>query len=659
MSITLKDGTVLPDIPTEYVNLKDVGLPDIATLKYHMVVETNDGYALVATDFPFATADLGVYYTMMPVASESLMVGMFSATCVVWMHSATGWTEYKTSSAPLFGNDSIVMMQRTKQSEEGDVWIAIVNGALAATCCLVWSDYTIANAEYADEDTGDVHLWADEPYHRSDVPHTFTLSDGTELPALPDGCFDGTPYGFIMYLNDTAFGLYVVEKPLTIIPGDVLGDPDEWLLMPIGLVRCYMWYEDLEDWMLVIEDKIVDSVPSSLDGYTLRWSNHDIMNVRSVNDDGSFVIGSKIAHKSDVNYRVTSGYMRSILNEIRRLTGSTKRMKPAVIEDTLRRMFFCAITCVADPGVTITATYGDKTYTGMTDETGHITFGVYNEGDYTITASFYDALVGDPVIVSIVAGYNTCEIPTLFASPVIVPWSTGTDAQIAAMVKALDAGHITVADTGWSVGDERVVTLSAMPITGDIKESHAEQTATLVIMDKQHYTLTEPTPCGDTLNHFVVGLKDGLNEMGIMNSIGAAGGWKGSDRREWCNSTFRAALPEAIRGAFKQFKVTACEDSSPVLMATTDDYFALFAEKEVTGGYTYSANVEANELTQIEWYKTTANRAKLAGGALHGWWLRSRATSPNSTRFCHINTSGKSSYANPLSEGGIAPFGCI
>ena len=63
----------------------------------------------------------------------------------------------------------------------------------------------------------------------------------------------------------------------------------------------------------------------------------------------------------------------------------------------------------------------------------------------------------------------------------IVPWATGTDAQIAKMIAALDSGKITVADTGWQIGDEREVSLAAMEATG-VDESHEAQTVTFVLM---------------------------------------------------------------------------------------------------------------------------------------------------------------------------------
>ena len=70
----------------------------------------------------------------------------------------------------------------------------------------------------------------------------------------------------------------------------------------------------------------------------------------------------------------------------------------------------------------------------------------------------------------------------------IVSWTTGTDAQIAAMVAALDTGKITIEQTGWQIGEERIVHLSAMEAIS-VGESHAAQDVSFVLMDSQHYDL--------------------------------------------------------------------------------------------------------------------------------------------------------------------------
>jgi hypothetical protein len=170
----------------------------------------------------------------------------------------------------------------------------------------------------------------------------------------------------------------------------------------------------------------------------------------------------------------------------------------------------------------------------------------------------------------------------------IVPWATGTDKEIAAMIAALDDGRITIEDTGWQIGDERTVSLAAMEATG-VGETHAAQEVTLVIMDSQHYDLV-----GGGKDHFVVGLKNCLNEMGYMNSTDtSAGSWEASARRAWCNNVFKNAIPATLRNCFKQFNVITCTEWDGTTNTTSNDYFALFAEKEVFGERTFSNEMPA------------------------------------------------------------------
>lgn len=257
---------------------------------------------------------------------------------------------------------------------------------------------------------------------------------------------------------------------------------------------------------------------------------------------------------------------------------------------------------------------------------------------------------GTDVVVSVESASN---------APEIVSWADGTDEQIAAMVAALDAGTISIEDTGWAVGDERKVTLAAMPATG-VGESHVEQTVTMVLMDSQHYTLTEATAGGDTKDHFVVGLKNSLSELGKMNSTSTnSGSWSGCARRAWCNSVFRDAIPETLRGCFKQFKVPTATTYNGSSVTETDDYFALFAEKEIFGTRTRSNEAEANALSQIKWYETADNRKKKAlEGRNYMWWERS-PRSTDTIDFCYVSDSGNAWSDGAGAFEGISPFGCI
>lgn len=243
-----------------------------------------------------------------------------------------------------------------------------------------------------------------------------------------------------------------------------------------------------------------------------------------------------------------------------------------------------------------------------------------------------------------------------------VAWATGTDAEIAAMVEAADAGLIDLTDY-WAVGQERSVSLSAMSATG-VGESHAAQTATLVLMDKTctGFTLATATSGGKTKPSFIVGLKNSLAETGYMNSSSTnTNGWSGSKRRTWCNDVFRPAIPSALRGIFKQFKWKQGKGSGNTsgLLETTD-YFGLAPEKAVFGSQSYSFSDEAALYSQWAWYQTSANRIKKLGdsGSADYWWECS-PYSGNSGYFCSVNSDGNASRNIANSAHGLAPFGCI
>lgn len=254
---------------------------------------------------------------------------------------------------------------------------------------------------------------------------------------------------------------------------------------------------------------------------------------------------------------------------------------------------------------------------------------------------------GKVIVVNAQGQYQLADISSVL--PVeIVPWATGTDAQIAAMIAALDDGRITIQDTGWQIGDERTVSLAAMEATG-VGESHEAQEVTLVLMDSQHYDLV-----GGGKDHFVVGLKNCLNEKGYMNSTDtAAGSWESSARRTWCNNVFKNAIPATLRNCFKQFEVITCTEWDGTTNTTSNDYFALFAEKEVFGERTHSNEIEAAALTQVAYYATEADRIKTVNGEADYWWERPPIVGPQGEGlgFCLV---GGASGAR-----GLAPFGCI
>ena len=194
----------------------------------------------------------------------------------------------------------------------------------------------------------------------------------------------------------------------------------------------------------------------------------------------------------------------------------------------------------------------------------------------------------------------------------IVTWADGTDDEIAAMLDAHYAGIINIHDY-WHVGDERVVHLSAMDAYANLNnESHVAQDVTMVLMNEGGKTLVASIN-GVNECAFIVGQKEvlsdhifednGLNirRYGYMNDPSSDDtlprGWYNCERRIWCNTTYRDALPLSLKRIFKQhINVSDYNGKSTQIQKDTIDYFALPSEKEVLGTTKYTSEM-------INWYK--------------------------------------------------------
>lgn len=239
-----------------------------------------------------------------------------------------------------------------------------------------------------------------------------------------------------------------------------------------------------------------------------------------------------------------------------------------------------------------------------------------------------------------------------FSSVKIVPWSTGTDEQIAAMVAAADAGKIVLSDY-WSAGDTRTVHLSAMSGLSGTGEKHAAQDVQFVLTDPGHYTLANGQPC-----NFVVLQKDCLNDAGFMHPENTnEGGWNNCPRRTWCNSVYYNAIPSGLRPIFKQFKVHTANGPGSTAVESTD-WFSLFSEKEIFGSTTYANSSAESQNTQLDYYKTPSNRIKHMKTNKIRWWERSTDTEFGN-RYCSVKSSGEAGWSYANYNFCLAPFGCI
>lgn len=271
---------------------------------------------------------------------------------------------------------------------------------------------------------------------------------------------------------------------------------------------------------------------------------------------------------------------------------------------------------------------------------------------------------------------SSVTIPTVN----IVPFSSGTDAQIVAMIEAADRGEIDLyADAGWRVGDERQITIDAMEASGTydgvswtVGETHASQTVTLILLDggttsetgsaftgsaasDYQFVTSVKNKDGTTRTNpaFIVGLKNNLAELGYMNPSNTnSGSWNGCARKNWCDGAFRGSLG-ALIPAFKKFNVITAETFSGSTLQTSQGYFSFAAVKEIYGSDDYNSNeTERNALKQFTYYAPRSTRRKSSA-----YFTRSpRNTSaffvaqwPDSS-----NTDAYASYAR-----GISPIGCI
>ena len=317
---------------------------------------------------------------------------------------------------------------------------------------------------------------------------------------------------------------------------------------------------------------------------------------------------------------------------------------------SLEFLFFLAyLECSSDAGATVTAVCGAKTYTGTADASGECTLNIGAAGTYAVTATLNGETTG-PVSVEITTSGSTytCTLPSLLLT--IVPWSTGTDEEIAAMLDAAKAGTIDLqTDGGWAVGDVRTIQISAF--TGGGNVAHAAQSIDIAISSFADYNA-----CGCVMQF---DFKDELATGNRMNATDTnSGGYGASEMKTTTLPALVNALPTWLKDRLLEFSVLASAGSqSSIINTVTGNKLALRSEVEIFGTTTHS---KAGEGSQIPYYTTSANRIKKRGhsGSASIWWERSPSGS-NSANFCGVGSSGSANINGASSAYGVAPFGCI
>lgn len=330
MSIVLKDGTVLPDIPSEVLASYPYG-----TI-YKETTSRSVKYVICVSDTPIVFIPRSIAEAIAgTLITNSLAEGVMYNTLAYRAHcnsDETGWEDLT-----IFKNEYV--------QYEGQMIVA-VGSFYASTYEFPYSNHDIYEVTSFDVNTGSYETG--DIYLPSSVVSTppFFLPDGTELPALPEGCFEKYPYGMISYVESTngevAYALSVAEGTYIFAPGSATGEGSDYVISLLPGYRHYRYVvapTAASGWEQYAESTTQHSGHdfSREDGtIEIRWCNHDILTATAMNDDGTPEIGSDLYRKSDVNYRIYGGWMNSMANQARRLGNVSGALKPGEMETVFK-----------------------------------------------------------------------------------------------------------------------------------------------------------------------------------------------------------------------------------------------------------------------------------------------------------------------------------
>ena len=235
--------------------------------------------------------------------------------------------------------------------------------------------------------------------------------------------------------------------------------------------------------------------------------------------------------------------------------------------------------------------------------------------------------------------------------PTIVPWASGTDEEIAAMIDAAQAGTIDLQqDGGWAVGDVRTIVVDSF--TDGAGMTHAQQSIDIAITSFDEYM-----SCGNVMQF---DFRDALsNGIRINSESTTVGGYGGSEMKTTTLPSLVNAMPSWMKNRMIEFSVLAGSGySSFTLETVTGNKLALRSEIEIFGSSTYSVTGEG---ALLDYYTSSANINKKmghSGSDAYYWWLRSPRKIGDGEFVCV--RSGSSVYTNGAAAvQGVAPFGCL
>lgn len=242
-------------------------------------------------------------------------------------------------------------------------------------------------------------------------------------------------------------------------------------------------------------------------------------------------------------------------------------------------------------------------------------------------------------------------LPSGGPSVEIVPFSTGTDEQIAAIIDAAHSGTLDLQeDAGWAVGDTRLIEIGTFLDGSNI--THNQQSVDIVLTSFDEYM-----GCGNVVQF---DFKDTLASYTNMNNEQTnVGGYGATIMKTITLPALVNALPSWLKNSLIEFSVLASKgNNSAEIETVAGNKLALRSEVEVMGSF---SNSKAGEGISLPYYaETQQNRLKQRGhnGYVGNWYTRSPASGYD-TRFCTITSGGSSDSTGAASGVWVAPFGCL
>lgn len=244
--------------------------------------------------------------------------------------------------------------------------------------------------------------------------------------------------------------------------------------------------------------------------------------------------------------------------------------------------------------------------------------------------------------------------------PKLVPWSTGTDDEIKAMVDAYYDGVLSMADiqSVWHIGDTRNIYIDEQEAMGTFDTGHAAGNIQYAILNFGGKVLSSDHK---TEVLAVLGAVNGIN--GKMHSTRTnVGGWEQCDRRTWCNTIYKNAFPSSFVRIIKQFDNPTTEGNKSSTIVVSADYFALPSASEALNIITEPYCYEGKLFAYFKDFQNKKRWAPSSGVIVTSTWLLRSPTTTLDTAYRIVssakdNGGTSSGYANTTYR--IHPIFCI